>query len=60
MDSPKCPKCGFIMCEQFEDTPGPNGVTYATPNGSFKCYGCNVVKTKEKVERERHENSVDR
>lgn len=46
-NSPKCEKCGFVMCEQFDETPGPNGITYATPNGTFKCYHCGAEREPE-------------
>jgi hypothetical protein len=38
-ESPKCPKCGFVMCEQFDDRQVGN-VTLATPNGKYICYKC--------------------
>ena len=44
MEQPKCPRCGFVMCEQFDDKPGPRGITYAVPNGKFICYQCEDAK----------------
>lgn len=35
-----CPKCGFEMCEQFDEKPGPHGSTLAVPNGKYFCYRC--------------------
>lgn len=43
---PKCPKCGFVMCEQFDevapDWASPDGSAVMVPNGTFKCYHCEV------------------
>ena len=36
----KCPKCGFVMCEQFDEKPQPSGVIYVVPNGKYICYHC--------------------
>lgn len=39
MMSPKCPKCGTTMCEQFDERPG-KGCVYMVPNGKYVCYAC--------------------
>ncbi len=39
--NPRCPRCKIIMCEQFDDKPGPSPtVTLSVPNGTFMCYRC--------------------
>ena len=48
---PRCPKCGLVMCEQFDeksiaDTPYFNRVV-VVPNGKFICYHCEQVKKEE-------------
>jgi hypothetical protein len=40
--SPRCPKCGFVMCEQFDTQRINERAELATPNGTYICYGCNV------------------
>lgn len=42
-DSPKCEKCGLVMCQQFDDRIVDTRV-YAVPNGKFVCYGCGALK----------------
>ena len=43
MDSPKCPTCGRVMCEQF-DYERINAVAErAVPNGEFRCYLCEPI-----------------
>jgi DNA-directed RNA polymerase subunit M/transcription elongation factor TFIIS len=36
----KCPKCGTVMCEKFDERSGPKGITLAIPNGKFSCMRC--------------------
>lgn len=40
--SPRCPKCGFVMCEQFDTQRINERAELATPNGTYVCYGCNT------------------
>lgn len=37
---PRCPRCGFTMCEQFDDKPINAVASLAIPNGSYRCYHC--------------------
>ena len=43
---PKCPKCGFVMCEQFDDKPINEHASYAIPNGTYICYHCETTTTR--------------
>lgn len=43
---PRCPKCGFTLCEQFNDKPINEVATLATPNGNYRCYHCSGVEAK--------------
>jgi hypothetical protein len=36
----KCPECGTVMVQQFDDKLGPHGTILAVPNGTFKCRKC--------------------
>jgi len=36
---PKCPKCGFVMCEQFDEKQ-ERDLTMMIPNGKYVCYHC--------------------
>lgn len=47
--SPTCPKCGYVMCEQFDDKPFNDFTTLAIPNGTFICYFCKLVIDPKKV-----------
>ena len=41
---PRCPKCGFTMCELFvEHKVGEHAFT-VTPNGQYQCYHCTPIK----------------
>jgi len=42
---PKCPKCGFVMCQQFDDKKVNEHASVAIPNGSYICYRCKITKT---------------
>jgi hypothetical protein len=46
MSEPRCPKCGFVMCELF-DYEEAHGVTYAKPTGAYRCYKCEPIKKEE-------------
>ncbi len=50
-ESPKCPTCGFVMCQQFDYTRINDIAEYATPNGKFICYHCEHTGTGVKHER---------
>ncbi len=39
-DVRRCPKCGFVMCQQFDSKPITPLATLAIPNGKFICYHC--------------------
>ena len=39
-DDRKCPKCGTVMCEKFDERPGPSGMVFCVPNGQFSCMRC--------------------
>ena len=43
-----CPICGGVMCEQADETEGPNGMIFSTPNGKFICYHCEKAKAEVK------------
>jgi len=38
--APRCPKCGTVMCQQFDYQPVTPLADIATPNGNYVCYGC--------------------
>jgi hypothetical protein len=38
--SPTCPRCGYVMCQRFDDKPITALATLAVPNGSYICYYC--------------------
>jgi hypothetical protein len=43
--SPKCPKCGTVMVEGFDERPagevaGALSIVVAIPNGSYRCFRC--------------------
>lgn len=40
---PKCPKCGFTMCQLFDERPLNDVATVAEPNGQYQCYHCTPV-----------------
>ena len=37
---PRCPKCGFTMCQLFDERPVTALCVEATPNGKYQCYHC--------------------
>lgn len=39
MATPRCPKCGFLMCQQFDEKE-VRGLTISIPNGKYICYIC--------------------
>lgn len=41
---PRCPKCGFTMCELFQYTQVSSNGWRAIPNGDYRCFGCSGVK----------------
>lgn len=41
---PRCPKCGYTMCELFDYAPMTAVAMAATPNGKYQCYRCTPVK----------------
>lgn len=50
--SPKCKRCGFVMCEQFDYKSTSRFATLATPNGTFRCYHCTPMTAQEARELE--------
>ncbi len=46
----KCPRCGTVMCQLFDDKEGPHGITLAVPNGKYKCYRCGYETSAESKE----------
>lgn len=40
---PRCPTCGFTMCQQFDERPLTALASTATPNGNYRCYHCSGV-----------------
>ena len=42
-ESPKCPKCGFVMCEQFDEKPVTPLASVVVPNGTYICYHCKIT-----------------
>lgn len=40
MASPRCPTCGTVMCEDFDERRINSIAVLATPNGKFWCYTC--------------------
>jgi hypothetical protein len=45
-DTPCCPTCGYLMCEQFREDPINEVASYAVPLGTFICYTCSGEKGK--------------
>jgi diadenosine tetraphosphatase ApaH/serine/threonine PP2A family protein phosphatase len=45
MNEPKCPKCGLVMCEQFDEL--PKGIV--VPNGYHACYHCGLIFSPEQL-----------
>lgn len=43
-DSPRCPRCGYVMCQQFDDKRVSDRASLAVPNGTYRCYGCGTVQ----------------
>jgi len=39
-ESPKCPRCGVVMVQKFNEKPGPRGITLAIPTGKYDCLRC--------------------
>lgn len=37
---PRCPKCGFTMCELSDDRKVSSILTMAVPNGNYRCFHC--------------------
>ncbi len=38
---PRCPECGYTMCELFDYTATGSPIAFtAIPNGKFQCYHC--------------------
>jgi hypothetical protein len=37
---PKCPTCGYVMCQMFDYTRVNDVATLAEPNGWYVCYHC--------------------
>ncbi len=44
-ESPKCPKCGFVMVEDFEYRRVNEHADIAIPTGQFSCFKCKVKVT---------------
>lgn len=44
---PRCPKCGYTMCELFNYEVASPLAFSATPNGKYQCYRCTPVKADE-------------
>lgn len=42
--APKCGKCGYMMCQQFDSRPINAIADIATPNGKYICYHCEPTK----------------
>ena len=45
-DSPKCPTCGYVMCQTFDDVPVTKLATLAVPNGRYICYHCTSAESR--------------
>ena len=41
-ESPRCPKCGFVMCELFDEQRINEAASYAIPTGKYRCYHCDI------------------
>lgn len=41
---PRCPKCGFTMCELADYRELTPLVSTATPNGTYRCFHCSGVQ----------------
>ncbi len=48
--SPKCLKCGYVMCQLFDYKKVNDHADIAIPNGQFICYGCRVRKAMAEAE----------
>lgn len=44
--SPRCPKCNYVMCQQFDYQPVNGLAEIATPNGQYVCYYCSDTPPK--------------
>lgn len=42
----RCPKCGYVMCQQFNSRPVNALAEIATPNGQYVCYYCSDTASK--------------
>ena len=40
---PRCPRCGFTMCQLFDERPLTPLATAAIPNGKYQCYHCTPI-----------------
>ena len=40
---PRCPTCGFTLCQQFDERSVTASASIATPNGNYRCYHCSGV-----------------
>ena len=40
---PKCPTCGLVMCQQFDEDSTGQYASLMVPNGKYKCYHCNTA-----------------
>jgi transposase-like protein len=42
---PRCPKCGYTMCELFDYAATRIAIALsATPNGKYQCYRCTALE----------------
>ena len=46
-ESPKCPTCHYVMCEQFDEKRINAVATLVTPNGTYRCYHCQPITNDE-------------
>lgn len=40
---PRCPKCGYTMCQLFDERAVTPLATVAVPNGKYQCYHCTPI-----------------
>lgn len=50
---PRCPRCGYTMCELFDYEARPPLAFSATPNGKYQCYHCTPQKSHSAPPRQR-------
>jgi hypothetical protein len=56
---PRCPRCGFTMCELFDERTISAYATASTPNGRYQCYHCTPIAPSRENVNDRMQWSLD-